>query len=271
MEIDGAVAIVTGASSGIGAATARLLAERGARVVLAARRMERIEALAAELPGAVAVRTDVTDPAQIGRMVTRCLELHGRVDILVNNAGQGLHVPLTELRADDLRAVFELNVVAPLTAMQAVLPAMRAQGGGTMVNVSSATSLRLFPGLGGYSATKAALNLLSQVGRIEFANSGVTVSVVYPSVTATEFHQSLRAGSFAGGGARRLPADPPELVAAAIAFAIETGEAHVMVGPPPRSIVPGGDDPWSGGLARPLAPTPGWVGGHGVATPADPG
>jgi short-subunit dehydrogenase len=267
IKIDGSVAIVTGASSGIGAATARLLAGRGARVVLAARRADRLEALAAELPGAMAVPTDVTDPAQLGHLVERCLDVHGRVDILVNNAGQGLHVPLLELRADDLRAVFELNVIAPLIAMQAVIPSMRAQGGGAIVNVSSATSLRLFPGLGGYSATKAALNLLSQIGQIEFADSLVAVSVVYPSVTATEFHQSLRAGHFAGGP-RRFPADPPELVATAIAFAIESGEAHLMVGDPPRPIVPGSDDPWAGGLAWPMPPRPGW--GAAAAGPASP-
>ena len=271
MEIDRAVAIVTGASSGIGASTARLLAGRGARVVLAARRADRLEALAAELPGAIAVPTDVTDPVQLDRMVERCLDAHGRVDILVNNAGQGLHVPLVELDPDDLRAVFELNVVAPLVAMQAVLPSMRAQGGGAIVNVSSATSLRLFPGLGGYSATKAALNLLSQIARIEFADAGATVSVVYPSVTATEFHQSLRAGHFAGGP-RRFPADPPELVATAIAFAIESGEAHLMVGHPPRPIIPGSEDPWAGGLARPMPAQPGWGGGGaGQAAPPERG
>src|ERR1039458_5300077 len=122
MKIDRSVVIVTGASSGIGAATARLLAGRGARVVLAARRADRLEALAAELPGALAVTTDVTDPAQLGHLVERCQDVHGRVDVLVNNAGQGLHVPILELSADDLRAVFELNAIAPLVAMQAVVP-----------------------------------------------------------------------------------------------------------------------------------------------------
>ena len=85
---------------------------------------------------------------------------------------------------------------------------MRAQSAGAIVNVSSATSLRLFPGLGGYSATKAALNLLSQVARLELAGTGVNVSVVYPSVTATEFHQKLRAGHLAPG-ARHIVPDPP--------------------------------------------------------------
>ena len=145
--------------------------------------------------------------------------------------------------------MFELNVVAPLRAMQAVLPPMRSQGGGSIVNVSSATSLRVFPGLGGYSATKAALNMLSQVARIELGGDGVSVSVVYPSVTATEFHQHLRAGHLAPG-ARTIPPDPPELVGRAIVMAVETGEAHVLVADPPMAIVPGDAEGWGALLAR---------------------
>lgn len=249
MEIDGAVCIVTGASSGIGAAPARRLSALGAKVVLAARRADRLQALAAELPGSLTVPTDVTMPGRVRQLIARTVETYGRVDALVNNAGQGLHVPLQELDPVDLRAVFELNVIAPLTGMQAVLPAMRAGSGGAIVNVSSATSLRVFPGLGGYAATKAALNMLSQVGRIEFADAGVSVSVVYPSVTATEFHQKLRAGGLLSGG-RRIAPDPPELVAEAIVFAIRGGEAHVLVADPPRPIVPGDSDGWGALLAR---------------------
>ena len=124
----------------------------------------------------------MTVPGQLERLVARTLDKYGRLDVLVNNAGQGLHVPLEELDPADLRAVFELNVVAPLVGMQVVLPHMRAQSAGAIVNVSSATSLRVFAGLGGYSATKAALNMLSQVGRVEWAASGVSVSVVYLSL-----------------------------------------------------------------------------------------
>ncbi len=249
MEISDAVCVVTGASSGIGEASARLLSGLGARVVLAARRAERLQALAAQLPGALAVTTDVTSPEQIQALVTATLERHGRVDVLVNNAGQGLHVPVMEIHASDLRAVFELNVLAPLLLTQAVLPSMRAQGAGAIVNVSSATTLRVFPGLGGYAASKAALNMLSQVARLELAPAGVQVSVVYPSVTATEFHESLRAGSFRGN--RSIPADPPELAAEAIRFAIESGEEQVLVADPPRAIVPGDPQDPGGLLARP--------------------
>src|SRR5450759_4024542 len=100
MEIDGAVVIVTGASSGIGAATARLAAGRGAKVVLAARRADRIKDLADELPDALAVPTDLRDPAQIVRLVDATMDRFGRVDGLVNNAGQGLHLPLEQVRLE---------------------------------------------------------------------------------------------------------------------------------------------------------------------------
>jgi NAD(P)-dependent dehydrogenase (short-subunit alcohol dehydrogenase family) len=210
--------------------------------------------LAAQLPGSLAVTTDVTVTGEVERLVERAAGCYGRVDILVNNAGQGLHVPLEEVGPADLRAVFDLNVVAPLVGMQAVLPLMRAQSAGAIVNVSSATSLRLFPGLGGYSATKAALNLLSQVARLELAGTGVNVSVVYPSVTATEFHQKLRAGHLAPG-ARHIVPDPPELVARAIVMAVRTGEAHVLVAEPPQAIVPG--EGRGALLARPGPPVAG--------------
>lgn len=232
MELDGAVVIVTGASSGIGAATARLAAGEGARVVLAARRSDRIGALAAELPGALAVPTDVRDPAQVARLVQATLDRHGRVDVLVNNAGQGLHVPLERVQLDDLKAITELNFYAPLVAMQAVLPAMRRQGRGAVVNVSSATSLMVLPGLGAYSATKSALNMLSQVARKEFAPDGIVVSLVYPSVTATEFHQALRAGARVGGwSASPVAPYTAEQVAEAIIGVIRSGAEEVVLSP----------------------------------------
>ena len=230
MELVGAVTIVTGASSGIGAATARLAAARGANVVLAARRVARITELAEELPGALAVPTDLRDPAQMVRLVGTTLYWYGRVDILVNNAGQGLYMPLEQVRLDDLRAITELNVFAPLLAIQAVIPPMRRQGAGVIVNVSSMTSRMVLPGVGGYSATKAALNMISQVARRELAPDGIVVSIVYPSVTATEFHQSLAAGARVGGNSWAVrAAHSAESVAEAIVGVIESGEEEIML------------------------------------------
>ena len=229
MEVNDRVVIVTGASSGIGAAFARLAAGEGARLVLAARRTERLEALAAELPGALPVTTDLRDPGQVRRLVAAAVDAFGRVDVLVNNAGQGMHVPVEEARLDDLQAIVELNLYGPLVAMQAVLPLMRAQGGGAIVNVSSNTTRMVIPGIGPYSATKCALNQLSATARAEWAADGVVVSVVHPSVTATEFHQTLRAGSMRDGG--RLVPEAPEVVARAILEAIRSGAAEVVVPP----------------------------------------
>jgi NADP-dependent 3-hydroxy acid dehydrogenase YdfG len=227
----GRVVVVTGASSGIGEATARLAAKHGARLVLAARRAGRLETLAADLGEAVTVQTDMRDPAQIRRMIEQAVSAYGTVDVLVNNAGQGLHVPIEEIRIEDLAAIMELNLYGPLLAMQAVIPLMRAAGGGHIVNVSSGTTLMTPTGTAGYAATKAALNMLSAVARAELADDGVAVSTVYPFVTATEFHDQLRAG--AGRGTPRLPGLTPQTpgeVAEAIVDLVITGaESAVLV------------------------------------------
>lgn len=229
MDLAGSVVIVTGASSGIGAATARLAAGRGAKIVLAARRWDRIKDLADDLPDALAVETDLRDPAQIVRLVDATLDHFGRVDVLVNNAGQGLHVPLEQVRLDDLRAITELNFYAPLLTMQAVIPPMRRQGSGVIVNVSSMTSRMVLLGVGGYSATKSALNMLSQVARRELAPDGIVVSIVYPSVTATEFHQSLAAGARVDGDSWTAKAQPAESVAEAIVGVIQSGDEEILL------------------------------------------
>ncbi|EXG79811.1 SDR family NAD(P)-dependent oxidoreductase [Cryptosporangium arvum] len=228
MDIAGKVVLVTGASAGIGAATARLAAKLDARLVLAARRGDRIDALADELPDAIAIPTDLTDSGQIPTAVQVALDAYGRVDVLVNNAGQGLHVPLEQVDADDFRAVLELNVVAPLIAMQAVIPTMRRQGGGAIVNVSSGTSRLVLPGLGAYAATKSALNMLSAVARKELAADGIVVSTVYPLITATEFHDVLRAGSLSDRPGMPPP-QSPERVADAILDLIRTGDEEVVL------------------------------------------
>ena len=229
MKIEDRVVVVTGASSGIGEAFAKLAAGQGARRVLAARRKDRLDALAAELPGSLALKVDMRDPEQVRELVRHAAEHFGRIDVLVNNAGQGLHVPVEHVSLEDLEAVMQLNVYGPLIAMQEVAPLMRAQGGGAIVNVSSGTSRMILPGVGAYAATKCALNQLSLTARAEWEADGIVVSVVYPSVTDTEFHQKLRAGGIAGGGNARFPAHPASYVAEAILRAIDTGEAEVVV------------------------------------------
>ncbi|MBF4575572.1 SDR family oxidoreductase [Frondihabitans sp. VKM Ac-2883] len=232
MKIDNSVVIITGASSGIGAATARAAAAAGARVVLAARREDRISALADELDGAIAVRCDVTDQEQVAAMVKTTLDAFGRVDVLVNNAGQGLQATTEQISLDDFRGVLELNLVAPLALMQAVLPAMRRQGAGRIVNVSSGTTFADVPGTGGYVASKIALERLSAIAQNELEGTGVTVSTMIPFATNTEFLSSIRAGrADAEAMTSGATFDAPEQVADAILELIETGEAR-------RDLVP---------------------------------
>ena len=226
-ELGDAVVLVTGASSGIGEATARLLHRAGARPVLAARRADRLAALGQELGGALAVPTDVTDPAAVRRLVEAALERHGRLDALVNNAGVSLHEPLATVDLAQLTRVLDLNVTSVVAMMQAVLPAMRARGGGRIVNISSGTTRMALPGVGAYAATKAAVNMLSAVARRELAGEGIAVSLVLPSITATEF-----------GGGRYQPgqqappgmvAHSPEYVGRVVLRALRTGEERLDI------------------------------------------
>jgi NADP-dependent 3-hydroxy acid dehydrogenase YdfG len=226
-ELAGAVVIVTGASSGIGAATARLLYAAGAHPVLAARRADRLAALSAELGGALAVVADVTDRGDIRRIAAAALDRHGRINGLVNNAGVSLHLPLDRLDPADFARVLDLNVVSVLAMTQAVLPAMRAQGSGNVVNVSSGTTRLAPPGVGGYAATKAAVNVLTDVMRKELAGEGIAVSLVVPSITATEF----AGGRFLGGGPvpSGMVAHSAEYVGRIILRALRTGEATIDI------------------------------------------
>jgi len=187
LDLTDKVVLVTGASSGIGEATARALHKAGALPVLAARREDRLTQLSEEFGGALAVPTDVTSEADRESLIQRTLDRHGRIDGLVNNAGVGLHKRLVETDLTEFSQLLQLNVVAALAMMQAVIPAMREQGGGRIVNVSSATTRMAAPTVSAYGASKAALNMLSAVGRVELAADGIDVSVVLPSVTATEF------------------------------------------------------------------------------------
>lgn len=232
MDIDNAVVIVTGASSGIGKATARAASLAGARVVLAARREDRIASLAAELDGSIAVPCDVTDQGQIDSLVSTVLAEFGRIDALVNNAGQGFQATLERIDLGDFRAVLELNLVAPLALMQAVLPTMRRQRAGSIVNVSSGTTFGDVPGTGGYVASKIALERLGAIARNELEGTGITVSTMIPFATQTEFMSSIRAGR---AEAEEMTAgaqfDSPDLVADAVLRLIETGEPRLDLVP----------------------------------------
>ena len=235
MEIKDAVVIVTGASSGIGEATARAAALSGARVVLLARRKDRIEALAREIGNeALAVVCDVTHPEQVKQAVQAAAQKYGRIDVLVNNAGQGLHATIEEIGIEDFKDVLDLNCVAPLVMMQAVIPHMRSQGAGSIVNVSSGATLATYPGSAAYTSSKAALNMLSSVARLELADAGIAVSIMHPFITATEFYGAVRSG-LQSAKAQEIQtasfAHPPERVADMILELVRSGNAQADLVP----------------------------------------
>lgn len=240
MQIQGKVVLITGASSGIGEATAKYLTEQGARVALAARSVDALHALSATLPDSFVVPTDMTDPTAVRRMVEATWEHYGRLDVLINNAGQGGGGPIGGVPLDDVRALVELNLYGPIVAMQAALPYMRAQGSGAIVNIGSGTTKMTLPGVGIYSGTKLFLHQISLTARAELARDNIVVSIVHPYITATNFGKNARhrehldgaSGAGADAGARQMPPpDPPEKVAVEILRAIETGAAEIAMVP----------------------------------------
>ena len=236
--LKGKVAIVTGASSGIGEATAWALAGRGAAVVLAARAEEKLRFLEREISAAggraLFAKTDVTDRDSVEAMVERATEEFGSLDILVNNAGLGLSGRFAELRAEDLRHVLEVNLIGPLVCIQAALPRMNR--GGRIINVSSVVGKRAIPKVGGYCATKSALNALSDALRVEVASRGVTVTSAYPGTTRTAFRENSRRTKDEERGWRPRGVTP-EKVAQKIAVAAESGARDVYVTLPDRLFV----------------------------------
>ena len=203
-RLENRTALVTGASSGIGLATARLLASHGARVVLNARRREKLEAVAAETKG-VAVPGDVTDPAVRARLLEAC---GARVDILVNNAGYGEPGPVELVAEEDARRQLEVNFFAPAALMQAVMPLMRRQRSGRIVNISSVAGRFGYPLFGWYCASKHALEGLSDSLRLEGRPWGVHVSLIEPGPVETEFFDVTKSRAEGQIGDARSPYAP---------------------------------------------------------------
>lgn len=227
MQIADHVFIVTGASSGIGLSTAEALSARGAKVALIARNTDAIQDLAARLPGSLPLTADVTDFVALTKAINAVHSHYGRLDGLINNAGRGYGASIEEIDPTAFTEIFTLNVLAPIVAMQAVIPIMRAAGAGVVINVNSGTSFMTIPDYSVYSASKRALLGVTQTARGELAADAIVVSEVYPGMTATDFGKN-RLGS---GGATTdySVGDPPELVADLIVAAIEGGEAQYFV------------------------------------------
>lgn len=188
MGLSNGVAIVTGASSGIGEATARALADEGCSVVLAARRRDRLEAVVNDIGDdrAIAVPTDVTVESDIEHMVERARESFGGIDILVNNAGIGILDPVAEADRSDFRRQVEVNLLGMMNVTHAVLPELLDAGGGDIVAVSSVVTQNPTRGYSAYAATKCGVNGFFRVLREEVANDDIRVTIVEPGAVDTE-------------------------------------------------------------------------------------
>lgn len=221
------VIIVTGASRGIGAATARLLAGQGAKVVLAARSAEALFGLEADLSRqgqmALAVPTDITDPYQLDRLVERTLEVFGRVDVLVNNAGVGDPSEVARTSDELVDRLFGTNLLGPIRLTRRVLPHMLERRSGHLIFVSSVAGHIPIPPLTVYSVTKAGLLALAEGLRREVGPLGVRVSVVSPGFIRTDM---VEQGGVAPGW---IPTPGPELVASAIASLIRHPRREVVI------------------------------------------
>ncbi len=194
------IVLITGASRGIGAATAREFVAAGARVALVARSSDALTQLAAELGAAraCAISADLTDPASAARIVAQTLAMFGRADVLINNAGIGYRAALLRARPDQIAQVFGVNVFGALALTQHVARQMQTQGGGHVINVLTTASRIPIPFQGIYGASKAAFEMLTDTLRIELARSQVVVTGIYPGTVATTFNQNaLREGETA--------------------------------------------------------------------------
>lgn len=193
------VAIITGASSGIGEATARRFAEGGYTVVLAARRKDLLDTIASEITReggqALSVPTDLSDASQTSALVRQTLGTYGRVDVLVNNAGYGPPFPLEQLDRDALRHVFDVNLLAAMQLIGELTPVMREQGGGRVINISSLSRYVGAPFASSYAATKGGMEAMNACVRLEVAPWNIQLSVVVPGFVDTPtFDKSREAG-----------------------------------------------------------------------------
>ncbi|HJS89635.1 MAG TPA: SDR family oxidoreductase [Steroidobacteraceae bacterium] len=227
MQINDRVFIVTGASSGIGLSIAIALSGRGAKVALLARSSDALQELAHRLPDSLPVTVDMTQFDRV-REAVRIVDRHyGRIDGLINNAGRSYAAAIEEIDPAIFDEIFHLNVLGPIVAMQAVIPLMRAQGGGSIVNINSGTAFMTVPQYSVYSSSKRALLGFSLTARAELAKDHIIVSEVYPFITATNFGKN-RMGTPAGGGpsSNYADGDKPEFVAELALQAIDEGQAQ---------------------------------------------
>ena len=233
-KIDGSRVLITGASSGIGRATSFELAKRGAVLVLTARRLKTLRKVSDEIKDAfpdfqapLSIPCDVSDKEDAIRLVKSCVDHLGGIDILMNNAGIGVYGNAEKTTLEDFRSVMEVNFFGSVNCIMEVLPHMKKIGKGLIINIASVAAMHGIPYMGAYSASKAALVALSQSLRAELANSGISMMIVYPGYTQTNFFKIEKNV----GGARRPagPYTPVKKVAKAIIKAIESERPDLVL------------------------------------------
>lgn len=229
-NIQDKVIVITGASSGIGEETARHLAARGGRLVLGARRADRLQKLVDEIRAAggqaMAVTTDVARRADVDHLVQQALDAFGRIDVMINNAGYMAVSPLASRRVEEWDRMIDINIKGVLYGIAAVLPGMQAQKSGQIINISSIAGLRVSVGATPYSATKFAVKAISEGLRAEVSPDNIRVTAIYPGAIATELPQGttdpqVKTAVESFYAEKEIPADS---IARAIAYAIEQPE-----------------------------------------------
>lgn len=224
------VVAITGASSGIGRAAAEHFGRLGMSVALLARRAERLDEIAQSIRAAggraLAVAGDVTEEADVGRLVSSALREFGRLDVMIANAGIGFHGTLEETTPEIMRRLLDVNFMGTFYAARAAVPVFRQQRWGHLILVSSIAGQRAVGSRTAYAATKAAQARFGESLRVELAGTGVHVSVVFPVATITEFHETIRR-DFGRATAALGPTQSAEEVARVLAWCLEHPRAEV--------------------------------------------
>ena len=229
-NIEGKVVVITGASSGLGEATARLLSAQGASVALGARRVDRLKSLTDKMTAsggkALAIATDVTHCDQVKRLVDAAVQTFGRIDVMINNAGLMPQSPLERLKIDEWNRMIDVNIKGVLYGIAAALPYMKQQKAGHFINVSSVAGHKVGPGFAVYAATKHAVRALSEGLRQEVKPYNIRTTVVSPGAVATELPNSVTEPDIADRIQKFYDeiAIPAESFARAVAFAMSQPE-----------------------------------------------
>ncbi|MFX0195501.1 MAG: SDR family oxidoreductase [Candidatus Hodarchaeota archaeon] len=234
MKIAGKKILITGASSGIGLALAKELISREAKLALVSRSEERLDKALIEIktsyprmPAPVSMVCDVTNRESVSQLVEDCRKLLGDIDILINNAGIGVYGVTDKTSIEDFRSVMEVNFFGAINCTLQMLPYMKSKGTGLIVNIASVAAMHGVPYLSAYSASKAALVAFSQSLRAELKDKRISIMIVYPGYTQTDFFKHEKKV----GGARRPPGPyrPAKQVAQAIVKAIESDKEDVVL------------------------------------------